>query len=202
VLAIAVYALWTLVSLLAGGLDGPDWVTALLMLAIVGLSPAVGWSLLAELNATITTDAAGLRFQTVGGVDLPYEWAHVGGLTPAPTGWGLVTLGSNARSAGRTAEPIQENKLEVPAKGPEEETRPAGEVTEGTESPGETGAEGGELWQIAVDPPAATRVANPLMRLLYRQAYGGAVPLYGGLAERAALLAEIAARGRPAPDSV
>src|SRR5262249_19657392 len=148
----AVYALWTLVSLVAGGLDGPDWVTAALMLAILVLSPAVAWSLLAELNATLTTDAAGLTFQTVGGVNLPYQWAQVHGLAPAPNGWGPFTFGVNARSAGRIAEPSSGTKLEVPATGTDEEIRSSMEDTEETEAPGEAGAVAGDLVLVTVEP--------------------------------------------------
>ena len=197
VLAIAVYALWTLGSLLAAGLDGPDWITAALMLAILALSPAVVWSLLAEWGATILTDAAGLTFQTVGGVNLPYRWEQIGGLGPAPTGWGWLSFGTNARSAGRNAEPIVDNTLEVPVTGTDEEIRASQEVMEGTEPPGDSGAGTGELLQVMVAPPPAPRIANRLVRWLYQQAYGAGVPLYEGLADRPALLAEIAARGRP-----
>ena len=67
-LAIAVFAIWSLVALLTGGLQGPEWVSALLLLAILGLSPLVAWSLLAEYNAAILTDAAGLTYRTIGGI--------------------------------------------------------------------------------------------------------------------------------------
>src|SRR6476661_4055606 len=74
VLAIAIFAIWSLIALLSGGLQGPEWVSALLMLAILGLSPLVAWGLLAEYNATILTDTAGLTYRTIGGITLTYPW--------------------------------------------------------------------------------------------------------------------------------
>ncbi|HMA36477.1 MAG TPA: hypothetical protein VKY74_18615, partial [Chloroflexia bacterium] len=44
--------------------------------------PSVAWSLLAEYAATIRTDAAGLTYQTLGGVLLPYRWDQVRALPP------------------------------------------------------------------------------------------------------------------------
>ena len=187
VLAIAIFAIWSFVALLTGGLQGPEWISALLMLAILGLSPLVAWSLLAEYNATILTDAAGLTYRTLGGITLTYPWPQVQGLAPAPLG--LFTFGDKARAAGRNAaestlaierEPVTGKDVEIPPAVPE---CGAAEALPESESP----------WQIVVDPPAPERIANPLARLLYQQSYAGGLPLPMGLQDRPALIAEIAA---------
>jgi hypothetical protein len=191
VLAIAIFAIWSLVALLTGGLQGPEWVSALLMLAILALSPLVAWGLLAEYNATILTDTAGLTYRTIGGINVTYPWPQVQGLAPAPSG--LFTFGDKARAAGRTAaeltlaierEPVTGKDVEIPPAVPE------GGATEAT-------PESEPPWQIVVDPPAPQRIANPLARLLYQQSYAGGLPLPMGLQDRPALIAEIAAH-RPA----
>jgi hypothetical protein len=195
VLAIAVFAIWSLVALLAGGLQGPEWVSALLLLAILGLSPLVAWSLLAEYNATILTDAAGLTYRTIGGITLTYPWPQVRGLAPAPLGF--LTFGDKARAAGRNAaestlaierEPVTGKDVEIPPAVPE-----GGAATAAPESD--------PTWQIVVDPPAPTRIANPLARMLYQQSYAGGLPLPTGLQDRPALIAEIAAHRAAAATS-
>jgi hypothetical protein len=195
VLAIAIFAIWSLVALLTGGLQGPEWVSALLMLAILGLSPLVAWGLLAEYNATILTDAAGLTYRTIGGINLTYPWPQVQGLAPAPLG--LFTFGDKARAAGRNAaesilaierEPVTGKDVEIPPAVPE---GGAAEALPESEPP----------WQIVVDPPAPERIANPLARMLYQQSYAGGLPLAMGLQNRPALIAEIAARHTAAATS-
>jgi hypothetical protein len=195
VLAIAIFAIWSLIALLSGGLQGPEWVSALLMLAILGLSPLVAWSLLAEYNATILTDTAGLTYRTIGGITLTYPWPQVQGLAPAP--WGFFTFGDKARAAGRNAaestlaierEPVTGKDVEIPPAVPEgvaAEAMPESETT----------------WQIVVDPPAPERIANPLARMLYQQSYAGGLPLPTGLQDRPALIAEIAAHRTAATTS-
>ena len=187
VLAIAVFAIWSFVALLSGGLQGPEWVSALLMLAILGLSPLVAWGLLAEYNATILTDAAGLTYRTIGGINLTYPWPQVQGLAPAPLG--LFTFGDKVRAAGRNAaqstlaierEPVTGKDVEIPPAVPE---GGAAEALPESEPP----------WQIVVDPPAPERIANPLARLLYQQSYASGLPLPMGLQNRPALIAEIPA---------
>ncbi|HUS13462.1 MAG TPA: hypothetical protein VM536_00400 [Chloroflexia bacterium] len=179
VAAIALFAIWNLAAQLTGGLEGPEWVTAALMLAILVLSPAVGWALLAERAATITTDEAGLTYHTAGGVQLTYPWAEVGGLAPATSGF--FSFGDKARSAGRTAEPAAD---------PAQSMVPPAANLEMTE----TGADPDATWHLTVARPALERITNPLVRLLHQQAHGGKVPIYAGLADRADLLAEIRRR--------
>ncbi|HEX6606140.1 MAG TPA: hypothetical protein VF276_04420 [Chloroflexia bacterium] len=195
VLAIAVFAIWSFVALLSGGLQGPEWVSALLMLAILGLSPLVAWGLLAEYNATILTDAAGLTYRTIGGINLTYPWPQVQGLAPAPLG--LFTFGDKVRAAGRNAaqstlaierEPVTGKDVEIPPAVPE---GGAAEALPESEPPR----------QIVVDPPAPERIANPLARLLYQQSYAGGLPLPMGLQDRPALIDEIAAHRTAATTS-
>ena len=38
------------------------------------------------------------------------------------------------------------------------------------------------------------QIANPVVRFLHKQAHGNALPIYGGLENRKALLAEISSR--------
>ena len=187
VLAIAIFAIWSLVALLTGGLQGPEWVSALLMLAILALSPVVAWGLLAEYNATILTNDAGLTYRTIGGITLTYPWPQVRGLAPAPSG--LFTFGDKARAAGRNA---AESTLAIerePVTGKDVEIPPA--VPDGVAA--EAAPESETTWQIVVDPPAPERIANPLARMLYQRSYAGGLPLPMGLQDRPALIAEIAA---------
>ncbi len=200
VVLIAIYAIWTLVSLLAGGPSGGDWINAAFMLAILVISPLVAWSLLAEWSTTITTSPEGLTWRAAGGLRLAYAWSEIAGLAPAAPRWRPFSLGDNARSAGRIAEPTsgtedsstatqvdtQVDTEGVPAPGEELTTPPAAPV------PAAEPEDAAPL-QLRVHPPAPERIANPLLRLLYRQAYADGVPIYAGLQDRRALLAEIAA---------
>src|SRR5437763_16457277 len=68
VAAIWVFALWTLITQAQDGLSGPEWVTAALMLGILLVAPVVGWTLLEERAATLTTDANGLTYRPLNGI--------------------------------------------------------------------------------------------------------------------------------------
>src|SRR4051812_28037001 len=74
VAAIWIFALWTLVTQAQDGLSGPEWVTAILMLGILLVAPVVGWTLLEERATTITADAEGLTYRSLGGIALRYRW--------------------------------------------------------------------------------------------------------------------------------
>jgi hypothetical protein len=206
VIAIALYALWSLGALIAGGLQGPEWVTALLMLAILGVSPFVAWSLLAEYGARIATDDSGLSYRTVAGVRLTYPWTAVRGVTPVPAALGPLTFGDKARSAGRTAETgvtppgsafdtiTLEHTQGVPVTGQEVEITSSRDEAQGAAAEGEPAP----ALRLTVDPAAGPRIANPVLRALHTQAYPCYVPLYPGLVDRPALLAEIARHAPPA----
>ena len=83
VAAIAVFAVWTIITLFDGGLSGPEWITAVLMLALALLAPLVGWNLLEERAAAIAVDERGLTFRSLGGIELSYPWSQVRGLRGA-----------------------------------------------------------------------------------------------------------------------
>src|SRR5215204_1835892 len=82
--AVAIFAVWTLLTQAEDGLSGPEWVTAALMLGILALAPVVGRNLLEERAVTITADTAGLTYRSLGGIELRYAWPEVTGLDPAP----------------------------------------------------------------------------------------------------------------------
>jgi len=206
VVAIALYALWSLAALIAGGLQGPEWVTALLMLVILGVSPFVAWSLLAEYGARIATDESGLSYQTVGGVRLTYPWTAVRGVAPAPADLGSLTIGDKARSAGRNAETGEtaqaaaiDNIAHATTQG-EPVTGQEVEIYSSRDAAWNAPDEGmaTPALRLVVDPAAGPRIANPVLRALHEQAYPGYVPLYPGLVDRPALLAEIARHAPPA----
>ena len=221
VVAIVLYAVWNLVALATGGLQGPEWVTAALMLAIIVVSPAVGWSLWTEYTASLTTDPQGLTLRSGGGVQLAYRWAEIGGIAAAPAGWGPLSIGDKARSAGRSAElgapsagsprmdtlagsPAAEVPLRnietsiangVPVTETDAEIRTPGPAIDLPDEADDRDLAEGELLHLTVQPPAPARIANPVVRFFYRQAFGARLPLFPGLAARPALLAELAAHG-------
>ncbi len=113
VVLIAVYALWSLGALITGGLQGPEWVSAALMLAILALSPAVAWSLLAEYNAAILTDDRGLTYRTIGGVNLLYDWSEVHpGVPTAHDEESVLHLGVDPPALERIPNPLVRLLLE------------------------------------------------------------------------------------------
>lgn len=189
VIAVAVYAVWNLGALLAGGVQGPEWLMVALMIAILLVSPAVVWTLLTEAQLWIATDATGLTWHTLG-VHLHYDWAQV----RAVTAHAAPPTETPARSAGPSAEPgtlPAGSALPTANDGNDLlEPIPAADSVR-TSLPADPSE--GPLY-LTVEPPVPVRIAQPLVRLLYRQAYGSALPLPAGLADRSDLLAEVAAR--------
>ena len=55
VASIWIFALWTLVTILDGGITGVEWVSLVLMLGILVVSPLVAWALLEEAGSRIVT---------------------------------------------------------------------------------------------------------------------------------------------------
>jgi hypothetical protein len=76
-----VFALWTLITLFQDGLDGVEWVSLLLMSAILVVAPLVAWTLLEESQSQLTANAESLRYQSLSGIDITYKWEE---LVPAP----------------------------------------------------------------------------------------------------------------------
>lgn len=189
VIAVAGYAVWNLGTLLTGGVQGPEWLMGALLIAVLLVSPAVAWTLLAEAQLWVATDATGLTWHTLG-VQLHYDWAQVRAMTASAAP--LTT--TQARSAGPSAEPgtLPAGSALPPATDGSNilEPIPAADSVR-TSLPADPSD--GPLY-LTVEPPAPARIAHPLMRLLYRQAHGNALPLPAGLAARADLLAEVVSR--------
>lgn len=195
VLAIAAYAAWEIGALVTGGLQGPEWAVLLLMVAVLLCSPAVAWTLLAERQLAITSDATGLTVRAPG-VTLQYTWAQVGAISASAPPLPLRGFaGDKARSAGRSAEP-----------GSPPEAIPIGmldnHIIEGNDVPGGTmvaapgvpetnGDTGDGPLYLHVAPPPAQRITQPLARLLWQGAYGDTIPLPAGLTARAALVRRV-----------
>lgn len=209
VVSIWVFALWTLVTTLAGGLDGAEWVTAALMLAVLLVAPLVGWTLLEEANARYTVSPDGLTYSTVGGIALTFPWADIQGVKPKDAAGRLARffLGDDAPALAETpvaAEPdaptatAVSDEAEDTAEAPEGEpgtlvTRHSSFVTRHDDAEDEPGGEPRTvLLDLRSDP--AAQIANPLVRFLHKQAHGDALPVYGGLDNQQTLLDEIASR--------
>ncbi|HVF98709.1 MAG TPA: hypothetical protein VND68_02615, partial [Chloroflexia bacterium] len=79
VLSLEVFAVWSLATILDRGLDGAEWVSALLMLGIALVAPLVAWTLLEELNSRYVVTAEGLRYNSLAGIDLLYPWEQLAG---------------------------------------------------------------------------------------------------------------------------
>ena len=167
VLSLAIFALWSLVNLLQDGLSDVEWVTAAFMLAIFLVSPLVLWTLLEEANAVVTSNAAGLTYRTLGGVSLQYKWPDVTGLKP---------------KQGRS-------KLSRFFLGDDTAPPPPPPTAAGAAAPAPADAPGTLFMSVRTDP--ALQINNPIVRFLHKQAYGDALPLHGGLANRDLLISNI-----------
>ncbi len=77
-LAIWGFALWSLQSTLQGSSEHPltigQIVPALLMLVLIVATPLLLWNLLEEWAARYTPTDAGLRFESLLGIDITYPW--------------------------------------------------------------------------------------------------------------------------------
>src|ERR1043165_4768822 len=80
VASIWIFALWTLITILQDGVNGVEWVSLLLMLGMLVVAPVVAWTLLEEANARIVTDNEGIKYRTIAGITLSYNWEEVQGL--------------------------------------------------------------------------------------------------------------------------
>jgi hypothetical protein len=192
VISIWVFALWTLITTLDAGLDGAEWVTAALMLAILLVAPLVGWTLLEEANARYTISPDALTYSTVGGISLTFPWTTIQGIAPKerPGRLARFFLGDDAPALADTPG--------------ESETAPAANDTDDAEEPPVTRhsslvTDDGEprtvLLAVSTNPGA--QIANPLVRFLHKQAQGDFLPVYGGLENQQLLLDEIASRIQP-----
>jgi len=171
VISLWVFAVWSLVNLFEGGLSGVEWVSLVLMLGIALVAPVVGFALLEEANARIVTDEKGVRYRSLAGVDIFYEWGEVTGFEQAGRRGRVARffLGDDEpEGAGETGQ-VEVAEADVDA---EPDTR------------------------LLNAPDRSGQIKNPLARILHKLAHGSALAIYGGIADREALLAEITTRSR------
>lgn len=182
VLSLEVFAVWSLVTILDRGLEGAEWVSALLMVAIALVAPPVAWTLLEELNSRYVVTAEGLRYNSIGGIDLLYPWGELAGF-------------KTEQRRGRVArfflgdEEGTDNETNAGA------TTPGGTNEEEEESEAEPQALAlhvRESYRSQVE----SQLGNPLLRFLHTQAHGNTIPLHGGIENRDELVSQIVSRIR------
>ncbi len=184
VLSLEVFAVWSLVTILDRGLDGAEWVSALLMLGIALVAPLVAWTLLEEINSRYLVTAEGLRFSSMRGVDLLYPWEQLAGF-------------KTERRRGRVArfflgeEDNTDNEIDTTAGA----TSPGGTNDEEEESEAEPQALTLQV-RASYRPQVDSQLGNPLLRFLHTQAHGYAIPIHSGVENRDELVSQIASRTR------
>lgn len=170
VISIAIFALWSFINILQDGVDGVEWVSGILMLMILLVTPFVAWTLLEEAQASIKADDKGITYKTAGGIAITYPWAEVAGFEQR-AGRGKIArffLGEDKDAAAAAPQPGE----------PDEN---AAEDEPGT-----------LMLSVRTDP--AGQIANPLVRFLHTQAYSKNLPIHGGLEARQQLIEEIKTR--------
>jgi hypothetical protein len=179
VVSIWVFGLWSLITILQDGITGVEWVSGVLMLGILLVAPLVAWTLLEEANSRITADDSGITYTTLGGISLKYAWADIAGFKDKGRKGRLARffLGDDDGDSDK------QDKIESEAR--------AVKAGEDGEIPPEDDPET-MLVTLREDP--AGQIANPVVRFLHKQAHGSELPIYGGLENRKALLAEISSR--------
>ena len=184
VLSLEVFAVWSLVTIFDGGLDGAEWVSALLMLAIAIVAPLVAWTLLEEINSRYTITAEGLRYSSIGGVDLLYPWEALAGF-------------KTEQRRGRVARFFlgEEDKTDNEINTNATVTTPGGTNDEEEESEVEPQALALQV-RDSYRPQVDSQLGNPLLRFLHNQSHGYTVPIHGGIENRAELVSQIASRIR------
>lgn len=184
VLALEVFAVWSLVVVLDRGLDGVEWVSALLLLGMALLSPAVAWTLLEEINSRYLVTGEGLRYSSTGGLDLLYPWDQVVGF-------------KTRERRGRIARFFLGD--EDPEDTVDDTTTPATPPDGANEDEEESEAEPQAL-ALQVRESYRSRLdsqfGNPIVRFLHTQAHGYTLPIYEGLENREQLVSQIASRTR------
>ena len=174
VISIAIFALWSFINILQDGVGGAEWVSGLLMLAILLVTPLVAWTLLEEARASVYTNDDGLTYKTIGGINLRYPWSEVAGLKQKA---GRGRLARFFLGDDKEAQTSMANTLTEP--------QPPGTPEENAadEEPG--------TLLLAVRRNPSQQIANPLVRFLHKQAYGDSLPIHGGLEARQLLIEEI-----------
>ncbi len=181
VLSIMVFAVWSLVTILDGGLSGAEWVSAVLMLGIIIVAPLVAWTLLEEANSRITVTDDGVRYTTLGGINLIYPWSQLSGFKQEG-GRGRFArffLGEEDTTDMKTS-PVRAPGAQAEANNEDEE---------------ESEADAESLALLVRDSYRAElnrQLPNGVVRFLHTQAHGATLPIYSGLENRDKLLSQIA----------
>ncbi|HEX8228984.1 MAG TPA: hypothetical protein VF826_06695 [Chloroflexia bacterium] len=184
VLSLEVFAVWSLVTILDRAIEGAEWVSALLMLGIVVVAPLVAWTLLEEINSRYLVTAEGLRYTSMGGLDLLYPWEQLAGFKTEQK------RGRLARFFLGDEDPREaDNSITAPA------TVPGGTNTEEEESEAEPQALALQVRE-SYRPQVDSQLGNPLLRFLHTQAHAYTVPIHGGVENRDELVSQIASRIR------
>ena len=179
VISIWIFGLWSLITILQDGITGVEWVSGVLMLGILLVAPLVAWTLLEEANSRVTTDDEGITYSTLGGVSLKYAWADIAGFKDKGRRGRLARFFLGDDDGDNDKQDKTDSEARVVNAGDDGEIPP--------EEDPET-----VLLTLRKDP--AAQIANPVVRFLHKQAHGSDLPIYGGLENRKALLAEISSR--------
>lgn len=184
VLSLEVFAVWSLVTILDRGIEGAEWVSALLMLGIAVVAPLVAWTLLEEINSRYLLTAEGLRYSSIGGLDLLYPWEQLAGFKTEQKRGRLARF-----FLGDEVPKEADNSITTPA------TVPGGTNTEEEESEAEPQALALQVRE-SYRPQVDSQFGNPLLRFLHTQAHAYTVPIHGGVENRDELVSQIASRVR------
>ncbi len=184
VLSLEVFAVWSLITILDRGIEGAEWVSALLMLGIALVAPLVAWTLLEEINSRYLITAEGLRYTSIGGISLLYPWEELAGF-------------KTERRRGRVArfflgeeDPVEtDNNTTTPDMTPGDTNN---KEEESEVEPQTLALQVRESYRPQVD----SQFGSPLLRFLHNQAHAYTVPIHGGVENRDELLSQIASRIR------
>lgn len=182
VLSLEVFAVWSLVTILDRGLDGAEWVSALLMVGIALIAPLVAWTLLEEINSRYLVTAEGLRYTSIGGIDLLYPWEQLAGF-------------KTEQRRGRIARFFlgDEDDTETVNNTSAEGTTLGGTNNDEEESEVEPQALALQVRE-SYRPQVDSQLGNPLLRFLHTQSRGYTVPIHGGVENRGELVSQITSR--------
>lgn len=184
VLALEVFAVWSLIVVLDRGLEGVEWVSALLLLGMALLSPAVAWTLLEEINSRYLVTGDGLRYSSLGGIDLLYPWDQIVGFKTRDRRGRIARFFLGEEDPDET---LNDNTVAGIA--------PDGANEDEEESEAEPQAlalQVRESYRSQLD----SQFGNPVVRFLHTQAHGHTLPIYGELENREQLVSQIASRVR------
>ncbi|MEA2574460.1 MAG: hypothetical protein QOH93_1758 [Chloroflexia bacterium] len=184
VLSLEVFAVWSLVTILDGGIDGAEWVSALLMVGIALVAPLVAWTLLEEINSRYFVTAEGLRYTSIGGLDLLYPWAQISGFKTEQRRGRIARFFLGEEDPAET-----DNNTTTPDMVPGDTNN---EEEESEAEPQALALQVRESYRPQVD----SQIGNPMLRFLHTQAHSYTIPIHSGVENRAELVSQIASRIR------